>query len=99
MQEFEQLEVTLDTASARKDELDAEIAALSASGRDYEALLAATEQLAQVAMQVFSTRPLALAACLQMTSMSQFKHSPLPVLRSIEGTGKQKSCMVKANRE
>ena len=51
-QEFEQLEAKLDAAGARKDELDGEIALLSASGRDYEALLAATEQLAEVATQV-----------------------------------------------
>ncbi len=51
MQEFEQLETKLDTTSARKEELDTEIARLSASG-DYEALVAATEQLATATLQV-----------------------------------------------
>ena len=51
MQEFEQLEAKLNAASARKDELDAEIARSSASG-GYEALVASTEQLATVTQQV-----------------------------------------------
>jgi len=51
VQEFEQLETKLDTTSARKEELDTEIARLSASG-DYEALVAATEQLATATLQV-----------------------------------------------
>ena len=51
MQEFEQLEAKLDATSARKEELDTEITRLSASG-DYEALVAATEQLATASTQV-----------------------------------------------
>ena len=51
LQEFEQLETKLDSTSARKEELDTEIARLSASG-DYEALVAATEQLATATLQV-----------------------------------------------
>ena len=81
-------------ASVHKDELDAEIAALSASGRDYEALLAATEQLAQVATQVLNARPLAHAAWRQPTSMC-CKHTARPVLRCDKKAKKGKLCKAK----